>query len=77
MSMANPSLAPEERFGFTVTLGRYSGASAMSTALMGVIGKDLFVPGSRVTAYGGLGVGFSNGRSGVTYGGRMGLQWSH
>jgi hypothetical protein len=76
MAMENPSLGPNETFGFTTALGSYAGANAISAAAMGEIKRNVFLRGDRVSLFGGLGASFDNGRSGTTYGGRIGIQWT-
>jgi hypothetical protein len=77
IAMENPTLAPNETFGVSTALGSYSGANAISASAMGEIKKNVFLRGDRVTMFGGIGASFDNGRSGSTYGGRIGVQWSH
>jgi hypothetical protein len=76
MSMQNPDLAGEERFGVAANWGTFEGAHALSVSLMGVLGEDVFAQGDRVAVSGGFGGGFQYGRGKDVYGGRVGLQWT-
>jgi hypothetical protein len=61
MSMQNPDLVANERFGLAANWGTFDGANAMSASVMGVLGRDFLFTGSRLAVSGSVGVGFQNG----------------
>ena len=77
MSMENPDLTGNERFGMAANWGAFKDANALGMSLMGVLGNDFVTKGDRVAISGGFGVGFANGDGDNVYGGRVGLQWTH
>lgn len=76
ISMENPDLVGNERFGIAANWGHYEGANAFSASMIGVLGHNVFSTGDRVAVSGGIGVGFENGRGDTTVGGRAGVQWT-
>ncbi len=77
MSMENPDLTGNERFGMAANWGAYEDANAFGMSLMGVLGNNFVAEGDRVAISGGFGIGFDNGGGDDVYGGRVGLQWTH
>jgi autotransporter adhesin len=77
MSMENPDLVGNERFGMAANWGTFEGANALGMSLMGVLGHDFIAKGDRAAISGGFGVGFSNDHGDDVFGGRVGLQWTH
>ena len=61
ISMENPDLTGNERFGVAMNYGNFEGASALSWSAMGVLGYDVLSGGDRVAVSGGFGVGFEDG----------------
>jgi hypothetical protein len=76
ISMENPDLIANERFGVAMNYGNFEGASALSWSAMGVLGYDVLSRGDRVAVSGGFGVGFENDRGDDVWGGRVGAQWT-
>jgi len=76
MSMENPDLTGNERFGMAANWGNFEGANALGLSLMGVLGNNFVTKGDRVALSGGFGVGFEEGDGDSVYGGRVGLQWT-
>ncbi len=76
ISMENPDLVGNERFGVAMNYGNFEGASALSWSGMGVLGYDVLRPGDRVAVSGGFGVGFEEGSGDDVWGGRVGAQWT-
>jgi hypothetical protein len=76
MSMENPDLTGNERFGMAANWGNFEGANALGLSLMGVVGNNFVTKGDRVSISGGFGVGFEEGDGDNVYGGRVGLQWT-
>jgi hypothetical protein len=77
MSMQNPDLVANERFGVAANWGTFEGANALGMSLMGVLGNNFVTQNDRVAVSGGFGVGFSTGSGDDVFGGRVGLQWTH
>ncbi|WP_206599282.1 hypothetical protein [Methyloceanibacter stevinii] len=77
MSIENPDLTGNERFGVAANWGAFENANAIGMSLMGVLGTDFVAKGDRVAISGGFGIGLDNGRGDDVYGGRVGLQWTH
>ena len=77
MSMVNPDLTGNERFGVAANWGAFQDANALGMSLMGVLGNDFVTKGDRVAISGGFGIGLANGEGDDVYGGRVGLQWTH
>ena len=77
MSMVNPDLTGNERFGVAANWGAFEDANALGMSLMGVLGNDFVTKGDRVAISGGFGIGLANGEGDDVYGGRVGLQWTH
>ena len=61
ISIENPDLIGNERFGVAMNYGNFEGASALSWSAMGVLGYDVLSRGDRVAVSGGFGVGFEEG----------------
>ena len=59
MSMQNPDLVGNERFGMAANWGAFEGANALGMSLMGVLGNNFVTQNDRVAMSGGFGVGFS------------------
>jgi hypothetical protein len=77
ISIENPDLTGNERFGVAMNYGNFEGASALSWSAMGVLGYDVLSRGDRVAVSGGFGVGFEDGNNGDdVWGGRVGAQWT-
>ena len=76
ISMENPDLTGNERFGVAMNYGNFQGASALSWAGMGVLGYDVLSRGDRVAISGGFGVGFAENNGDDVWGGRVGAQWT-
>ena len=76
ISMENPDLTGNERFGVAMNYGNFEGASALSWSAMGVLGYDVLSGGDRVAVSGGFGVGFEDGSGDDVWGGRVGAQWT-
>jgi trimeric autotransporter adhesin len=77
MSLENPDLTGNERFGMAANWGAFEDANALGLSLMGVLGNNFVTEGDRVAISGGFGVGFAKGDGDDVYGGRVGLQWTH
>jgi hypothetical protein len=76
MSMEDPDLIGNERFGARVNYGNFEGANALSWTFAGVLGRDVIRAGDRIAIGGGFGVGFEEGRGDDVWGGRVGAQWT-
>ena len=76
MSMEDPDLIGNERFGMRANYGNFEGASALSWTFAGVLGRDVLKPGDRTSLGGGFGVGFEEGQGDDVWGGRVGAQWT-
>ena len=76
ISMENPDLTGNERFGVAMNYGNFEGASALSWSAMGVLGYDVLSRGDRVAFSGGFGVGFEENNGDDVWGGRVGAQWT-
>ncbi len=88
ISMENPDLTGNERFGVAMNWGNFEGSNALSWSAMGVLGYDVLSRGDRVAVSGGFGVGFVDGSNNNTFGnglgssndnvwgGRVGAQWT-
>ena len=76
ISIENPDLTGNERFGVAMNYGNFEGASALSWSAMGVLGYDVLSRGDRVAISGGFGVGFEEGAGDDVWGGRVGAQWT-
>jgi hypothetical protein len=76
ISMENPDLTGNERFGVAMNYGNFEGASALSWSAMGVLGYDVFSRGDRIAVSGGFGVGFEEDNGDDVWGGRVGAQWT-
>ena len=76
ISMENPDLTGNERFGVAMNYGNFEGASALSWAGMGVLGYDVLSRGDRIAVSGGFGVGFAENNGDDVWGGRVGAQWT-
>jgi hypothetical protein len=77
ISMENPDLIANERFGVAMNYGNFEGANALSWSAMGVLGYDVLHRGDRIAVSGGFGVGFEEGNNGDdVWGGRVGAQWT-
>jgi hypothetical protein len=81
MSLTNPDLVANEKFGVSANLGFFDGNTALGVAMMGVLGRDFIGQGERWALSGGVGVtvneGSIGGHSGdSTVAGRAGVQVS-
>ena len=76
ISIENPDLIANERFGVAMNYGNFEGSSALSWSAMGVLGYDVLSRGDRVAVSGGFGVGFEDGAGDDVWGGRVGAQWT-
>jgi hypothetical protein len=76
MSMENPDLTGNERFGIAANWGVFEDANALSVSMMGVLGHDWITKGDRVAVSGGVGTGFADNRGDDVWGGRVGVQWT-
>jgi hypothetical protein len=81
MSLENPDLVGNERFGIAANLGFFEGNTALGVSLMGVLGHNFVGGGERWALSGGVGVSLDDndfgGRSaGTTVAGRAGVQVS-
>ena len=76
ISMENPDLTGNERFGVAMNYGNFEGASALSWSAMGVLGYDVLSFGDRIAVSGGFGVGFEEDDGDDVWGGRVGAQWT-
>ena len=76
ISMENPDLTGNERFGVAMNYGNFEGASALSWAGTGVLGYDVLSRGDRIAVSGGFGVGFAENNGDDVWGGRVGAQWT-
>jgi hypothetical protein len=76
ISMENPDLTGDERFGVATHWGGFEGANALSLSMTGVLGHDFVSRGDRVAVSGGFGVGFNDDAGDDVWGGRAGVQWT-
>jgi hypothetical protein len=76
MSMEDPDLIGNERFGARMNYGNFEGANALSWTFAGVLGRDVLRVGDRISVGGGFGVGFDEGHAEDVWGGRVGAQWT-
>jgi trimeric autotransporter adhesin len=81
MSLENPDLVANERFGIAANLGFFDGNVALGVSMMGVLGHDFAGYGERWALSGGVGVTLDSGSYGGhdsnnTVAGRAGVQVS-
>jgi trimeric autotransporter adhesin len=57
MALADPTLAAQEQFGMKLNWGGFDGANAVGLTTLGVLGKNLFGNGDRLTISAGAGWG--------------------
>ena len=76
MALADPTLSGHEQFGMKLNWGGFDGANAVGLTTLGVLGKNLFATGDRLTVSGGVGWGQASvtGYTQSVAGGHAGLQ---
>jgi hypothetical protein len=76
MALADPTLSGHEQFGMKLNWGGFDGANAVGLTTLGVLGKNLFATGDRLTASGGVGWGQASvtGYTQSVAGGHAGMQ---
>jgi len=72
LALQNPDLVGNESFGLSVNWGGFDNANALGVAATGVLGRDVFGAGDRLSIAGGVGIGMDDD----TVGGRVGAQLS-
>lgn len=81
MAMVNPTLIAKETFGIGVNWGIFQQSQALTVSAIGVIAKDVFGGGERLSLTGGFGASlqqksFGDHKTNTSYGGRAGVQLS-
>ena len=81
MALASPSLAADETFGIAVNWGVFEQSQALAFSAMGVVGRDIFGAGERISLNAGFGLSVSEESFGgqdttTSWGGRAGIQVS-
>ena len=81
MAMPMPALQANESFGVTVNLGAFKQSRALGMSAMGVVNRNVFGGGERLSLNAGFGFSttektFGGHNAGTTTGGRVGVQLS-
>jgi len=81
MSLPTPSLQAHESFGVAFNWGKFKRSQALGVSAMGVVNRNVFGGGERLSLNGGFGLSiqektFGGHNAGTTKGGRVGVQLS-
>ena len=79
MALGMPDLQADESFGVALNWGRFEDSQAIGFTAMGVVNRDLFGGGERLSLNGAIGVSldeesFGQRKTHSTTGGRVGFQ---